>query len=71
MGLTNCLLTFPLCAVKSKTWKQLKSAKFQGMMNNNKSTELLQPTTPGMHYTACCVHVASNSVQLKHEHFFI
>jgi hypothetical protein len=23
-------------------------------MNDNKSTELSQPTAPGMHYTACC-----------------
>jgi DNA (cytosine-5)-methyltransferase 1 len=37
-------------------------------MNDNKSTELSQPTAPGMHYTACCTladctHETCNEVQ--------
>jgi DNA (cytosine-5)-methyltransferase 1 len=35
-------------------------------MNDNKSTELSQPTAPGMHYTACCT-LADCSHETNHE----
>jgi len=35
-------------------------------MNDNKSTELSQPTEPGMHYTACCT-LADCSHETNHE----
>lgn len=35
-------------------------------MNDNKSTELSQPTAPGMHYTACCT-LADYTHETNHE----
>jgi hypothetical protein len=38
-------------------------------MNDNNSTELSQPTAPGMHYTACCTPVLRCCVNCKHSVF--
>lgn len=35
-------------------------------MNDNKSTELSQPTAHGMHYTACCT-LADCTHEINHE----
>jgi hypothetical protein len=35
-------------------------------MNDNKSTELSQPTEPGMHYTACCT-LADATYEINNE----